>query len=104
MPWRHTSPLDQKRPCIADDRRQTLSIIAWCARYGVSRTTGDQGSERALTSGPSGLEERSRTPDASPHQTPQPLVDAFIARRCRHPSWGAKTLGSMLQTRHPRWP
>jgi putative transposase len=86
MPWRHTSPLDQKTPCIADDLRRTLSITELCERYGVSRKTGYQWIERSLTSGPSGLEDRSRKPYASPHQTPQHVVDAFIALRCRHPA------------------
>ena len=104
MPWRHTSPLDQKRPCIADDRRQTLSLLEVCALDGVSRNTGDTWIERDRTSGPSGLEARSRQPDSSPHQTPQPMVDACSALRCRPPSGGAQTRGSLLQNRHPSGP
>jgi putative transposase len=104
MPWRHTSPLDQKRPCIADDLRQTLSIIAVCDLYGVSRKTGYQWIERALQHGPLGLEERSRQPHSSPHHTPRPVVDAFMELRRHHPAWGAKTRLSMLQNRHPSWP
>jgi putative transposase len=46
MPWRHTSPMDQKAQCLADDLRRTLSLTAWCARYGVSRQTGDKWLER----------------------------------------------------------
>jgi putative transposase len=62
MSWRHTSPLDQKPQVSVDDLRRLLSITELCARYGVSRKTGDKWIERSLTSGPSGLEERSRTP------------------------------------------
>jgi hypothetical protein len=39
MPWRHTSPLDPKTPCIADSRRRTRSMTAVCTRYGVRRVT-----------------------------------------------------------------
>jgi putative transposase len=101
MPWRHTSPLDQKIPCMADDLRRTLSITEVCALHGVSRQTGDQWSERSLTSGPPGLEERARTPCSRPHQTPQHVVEAILEGRCRHPSWGAKQRWSIWHTRHP---
>jgi putative transposase len=70
MPWRHTSPMDQKTQCIADDLRRTLSITEVCALYGVSRKTSYKWIERSLTSGPPGLEDRSRTSCSSPHQTP----------------------------------
>jgi putative transposase len=103
MPWRHTLPMDQKTPFIADDLRRTLSITELCELYDVSRKTGYKWIERSLTSGPSGLEDRSRKPYSSPNQTPQHVVDAFIAWRCRHPSWGGKTRLSILQKRHPRW-
>jgi putative transposase len=103
MPWRHTSPMDQNTQFIADYLRRTLSITELCELYGVSRKTGYKWIERYLTSGPSGLEDRSRKPYSSPHQTPQHVVDAFIELRCRPPSWGGKNLVSILQKRHPSW-
>jgi putative transposase len=103
MPWRQTSPMDQKIQFIADYRRRTLSITELCALYGVSRKTGYKWIERYLTSGPPGLEDRLRTPGSRPNQTPQHVVEALIEVRCRHPSWGAKKLLSILQKRHPSW-
>jgi putative transposase len=96
--------MDQKMPFIADYLRQTLSIIELCDLYGVSRKTGYKWIERSLKHGPLGLEERSRQPHSSPHQTPKPVIDALIALRRHHPSWGAKKLLSILQKRHPSWP
>jgi putative transposase len=104
MPWRQTSPLDQKTPFIADYLRGTLSLTALCARYHVSRKTGYKWLERSLTHGPLGLEERSRKPYSSPHQTPTHVVEAIIELRRHHPSWGGKQRLSMLQKRHPSWP
>jgi putative transposase len=95
--------MDQNIQFIADYLRRTLSITALCARYGVSRKTGSKWIERYLTSGPPGLEDRSRTPCSRPNQTPQHVVEAILEVRCRHPSWGAKTLWSILHTRHPSW-
>jgi putative transposase len=104
MPWRQTSPMDQKMQFIADYLRQTLSIIELCELYGVSRKTGYKWIERYLKHGPLGLEERSRQPHSSPHQTPRHVVDAFIELRRHHPAWGAKKRLSILQKRHPSWP
>jgi putative transposase len=103
MPWRHTSPTDQKTQFIADYLRKTPSITELCALFGVSRKTGDTWIERYLTSGPAGLEDHSRKPGSHPNQTPQHVVEAIIEVRCRHPSWGAKKLLSILHTRHPSW-
>ncbi len=103
MPWSQTTPMDQKTPFIADYLRRTLSITELCELYGVSRKTGYTWIERYLRYGPPGLEERSRKPCCSPHQTPQHVVDACIELRCRHPAWGAKTLLAILHTRHPSW-
>ena len=103
MPWRHTCPLDQNLPCRADDLRRPLSITALCTRDGVSRQTGSQGLERSRTAGPPGLEARSRTPCCRPKQTPPHGVEAIMAVRGRHPAWGAKTLGSLVHPRPPRW-
>jgi transposase-like protein len=88
MPWRHTSPMDQKMPLIADDLRQTRSIIELCERYGVSRNTGDKWIERSLTHGPLGLAEHARQPHSSPHPTPRHVVDAVVERRRHHPAVG----------------
>jgi putative transposase len=95
--------MDQTIQCMADYLRRTLSITEWCALYGVSRQTGSKWIARDLTSGPPGLEDRSHTPCSRPKQTPQPVVEAILEVRCRHPSWGAKTLWSLVHTRHPSW-
>jgi transposase len=96
--------MDQKMPLIADDLRQTRSIIELCERYGVSRNTGDKWIERSLTHGPLGLAERARQPHSSPHPTPRHVVDAVVERRRHHPAWGAKKRLSIRQQRHPSWP
>jgi putative transposase len=104
MPWRQTSPMDQKMQFMADYLRQTLSIIELCELYHVSRKTGDTWIERYRKHGPVGLEERSRQPHASPQQTPRPGVDACMELRQHPPAWGAKKRLALLQKRHPRWP
>lgn len=103
MPWSETTPMDQKTQFIADYLRQRLSMSELCDLYGVSRKTGYKLLERYLKHGPSGLEERSRKPASSPNHTPEHIVEAIVALRQRHPSWGAKKLLPILERRHPNW-
>jgi len=104
MPWRQTSPMDQKTQFIADYLRDRLSVTELCALYGISRKTAYKWIDRYLTHGPQGLEARSRRPRTSPRHTPDHVVAAILDARRRHPSWGAKKLVSILSTRYPRWP
>src|SRR5213592_683488 len=69
MPWRESSPMDQRTQFIADHLRDALSITELCALYGVSRKTGYKWIERYVRHGPAGLEEGSRRPRRSPNQT-----------------------------------
>ena len=90
MPWSHTSPLEQRTPFLAAYLRDRLSVTERCARYGVSRKTGDTWIDRALTYGPPGLDERSRRPSTVPRHTPDHGVAALRDARRQPPSWGAK--------------
>ena len=39
MPWKETSPMDQRTQFIADFLRETLSVTELCDLYDVSRKT-----------------------------------------------------------------
>ena len=103
MPWRELKPMDQKTQFIADYLRQTLDTTELCQLYGISRKTGYKWIERYLENGPQGLEERSRRPGTCPNQTPEAIVEALIAVRQHHPTWGAKKLLPFVEKRHPDW-
>ena len=103
MPWRELKPMDQKTQFIADYLRQTLDTTELCQLYGISRKTGYKWIERYLENGPQGLEERSRRPGTCPNQTPDAIVEALIAVRQHHPTWGAKKLLPFVEKRHPDW-
>jgi transposase InsO family protein len=103
MPWKDTSPMDQRTQLIADYLRDMFPITELCQLYGVSRKTAYKWIDRYLRHGPAGLEERSRRPRHSPNETAPEIVAAFLEARRRHPSWGAKKLLMLVHTRHPRW-
>jgi transposase-like protein len=88
--------MDQKTQFIADYLRECLTRTELCALYGISRNTGYKWIERDLRLGPHGLEERSRTPGRSPHQTPEYIVRAIIEAPP-----AASCLGCQETARHP---
>jgi len=103
MPWRETSPMDQRLRFIADYQRHFFSVSELCVRFGVSRKTAYKWIERYQVDGPAGLQDRSRKPHACPHQTPGAIVEALLEARHRHPTWGAKKLLRILSRKHPDW-
>ena len=48
MPWRETSPMDERVQFVADVRRAHESMTALCERHGISRKTGYQEIDDAL--------------------------------------------------------
>ena len=96
MPWRAASPMDQRTQFIADFLRDALSITELCALYGVARKTGYKWIDRYLRHGPAGLEEGSRRPRRSPNETPEEIVNAILAARRRHPTWGGQEAAGAL--------
>ena len=103
MPWSQTSPMDQRTPFSADYLRETLSVTELCDLYRVSRKTAYKWIDRYLRHGPAGLQEHSRRPQHSPNATAEDIVEALLAARRRHPSWGGKKLLALLHKRNPSW-
>lgn len=101
MPWRESSPMDQKTQFIADYLRETLSVCELCDLYGISRKTAYKWIDRYLKHGPAGLHDRSRKPAHSPNHTTETVVAALLQARARHPTWGAKKLLPLLAKRFP---
>ena len=103
MPWKESSPMDQRTLFVADQLRALFSMTELCERFGISRKTGYKWLARFQAEGPTGLADRSRRPQSCPHQTPESLVAAILEARRHHPRWGAKKLLAILKKRHPDW-
>jgi putative transposase len=103
MPWRETTPMHQRTLFIADHLRGTRSVTELCAEYGIARKTAYKWIDRYIHRGPAGLEDLSRRPRVAPNATAEPIVQALIALRHRHPTWGPKKLLAYLARRHPSW-
>ena len=103
MPWSQTTPMHQRTLFIADHLRGTRSVSELCTEYGISRKTAYKWIDRFIRRGPAGLEDRSRRPHSAPNATEPAVIEALVALRHRHPTWGAKKLIAYLARRHPQW-
>lgn len=69
-----------------------------CREYGISRKTGHKLWNRYQALGTAGLEDQSRAPKHIPHRTTEEAVEAILATRRQHPTWGPKKLKQVLES------
>ena len=106
MPWRETSPMEQRLQFVTELQSGLFTMTELIAHYGVSRKTGYKWLARYEADGVDGLRDQSRRPGNSPHATAPEVVTALVALRKRHPRWGAKKLLAVAAKREPHraWP
>jgi putative transposase len=101
MPWSETCAMEQRVQFIRDWLTKRHAVSDLCSRYCVSRKTGYKWIDRYLTQGPDGLLERGHEAQRVHNKTSPQAVEALLALRLRHPSWGAKKLLHTLSLREP---
>src|SRR5262245_30951455 len=106
MPWRETSPMEQRLEFVREYETELFTMTELAAQYGISRKTGYKWVAEYETRGVCGLHDRSRRPRHSPQATAAELVDALLTLRRRHPRWGAKKLLAIAARHDPdaAWP
>ena len=106
MPWRETSPVEQRVEFVREYQSGLFTMTELAAQYRISRKTGYKWLERYEAAGVDGLRDQSRRPDRSPQATDAELIEALLAQRRRHPRWGAKKLLAIAARREPEvdWP
>ena len=72
MPWRETSPMEER--------------IRFVYCYGISRKTGYKWLRRFEAEGSGGLADRSRAPRRCAHRMAEPVREALLEARRRHPT------------------
>ena len=106
MPWRETSPMEQRLDFVREFESELFTMTELAAQYGISRKTAYKWIERYDADGALGLQDRSRRPHESPHAIAPELVEAVLAVRRRHPRWGPKKLLAVARPRDQAagWP
>jgi putative transposase len=88
--------MSSKMDFVRAAERRGANVSALCEEHGISRQTGHKWLKRFREKGYGGLEEESRRPTSSPSKTGHEVVEAVLALRARHPSWGPKKLERVL--------
>ncbi len=101
MPWSETTKMRERMRFVLDAEEELFTMTELCQRFGISRVTGHKWLKRFRGEGVRGLEDLSRAPQHSPHQTPAAIVEMLVGARRRHPNWGARKLILWLQRRQP---
>ena len=71
MPWRETSPMEQRLEFVREYESGMFTMTELAAEYGIRRETGYTWVRRYEVEGPAGLHDRSRRPHQSANATPQ---------------------------------
>ncbi len=96
--------MEQRLRFIGDYLNGYYTFTDLCDRFGISRKTGYKWIGRYQESGePDSLLEQSRRPHHSPTKTPDVIIEALLAVRDKHPSWGPRKLLWRIERDHPEW-
>jgi len=100
MPWTETCAMDQRMSFIAACLEGDESVAVLCRHFGISRKTGHKWLVRYHSDGACGLQERSRAPLSNARAVSAEVIEAVVAVRQRHPSWGPRKVKAWLEDRH----
>ena len=78
--------MDQRLQFLSSYQKEEMSVADLCREYGISRPTGYRWINRYNETGPEGLVDRSRRPHGCSHAPLEPVENAILALRAKHPS------------------
>ena len=101
MPWKGVTVSEVRHRFLEDYKLRYYSVSELSDRFDVSRRTAHKWIRRFEEFGQNGFHELSRRPYNSPSQTDPALVEALLALRKAHPTWGARKLLDLMHRRDP---
>jgi len=102
MPWKETSPMNERIKFIAAMLEAEESFLELCERFGISRKQGYKWKGRYEDGGVIALADRSRARLSHASAVSPEVEDLVVKARRKHPSWGPRKLLVVLKRRHPR--
>lgn len=101
MPWRAVDAEQERLRFIAMWETGSYRKSELCARFDVSRPTGDAVLRRWAAEGVAGLKDRSRAPKHSPQRIAPEVAEILIQARLAHPTWGPRKIRVWVKERMP---
>lgn len=96
MSWKESDRVSERLEFVSLASLEGANISALCERFGVSRKTGYKWLNRWKLKGKPGLQDQSRQPSSSPHQTSASIEELVVDLRKSHPAWGGRKLRKRL--------
>jgi len=106
MPFRESSPVEQRIGLFREYDTGAFSVTELCARHGISRETFYVWKRRRESGEAQWFEEKSHAVLNCPHATAARLTKRIIATRRRFPHFGPKKIKAWLACERPEvdWP
>ena len=95
MPWKEQIVESLRYEFVMEVLAAEISKSKLCAKYGISRVTGDKWLNRYLNN--QSFSDRSRAPFHSPNMTSYETEQEVIGVRLAHPAWGARKIARYLK-------
>ena len=92
MPWKETSPMEQRLEFVLRWAKHETSMAELCRAYEISRQTGYALVASFQAEGLDGLKPHSRAPRHDPNAIGEEVCAAVLRAKAAHPSWGPKKL------------
>ncbi len=92
LPWKETCPMNERVQLVTLHQMGRFTVAELADMFGVSRKTVYKWITRFAAEGTPGLQERSRAPHGHPNATPDAVIQAVVAAKQAHPSWGPAKL------------
>lgn len=106
MPWKDTRAMDERARFVVAVEAGDEPMAAVCRRFGISRQHGYKWLARWRAEGAAGLADKSRAPLSHPQAVPAERLEACLAVRRAHPTWGPVKVRAYLGRQSPAcaWP
>src|SRR4051794_25364962 len=106
MPWKEQRAVDQRKAFVLEYLKGRVTMAELCREFDISRKTGYKWTQRFLDGGMPNLVDRASVARGLPHAIDPALVQAILAQRKRHATWGPKKLLVVLANEQPEvsWP
>ena len=100
MPWDERSVMDERVAFIVAWQNGEGTVAELSRQSQISRKTAYKMIDRFETMGWEGLQDLSRAPHHHPNAVSAATVEAVLAVRQRHPTWGPKKIRAWLREKH----
>lgn len=101
VPWKEQQLVEIRESFVRAFFSQRATMAELCREYGIARKTGYKWTQRFIDGGVPNLVDRSRAAHHHPSAVSPDAVEALLALRRRHPTWGPKKLEAVLQREQP---